>query len=81
MTFEAHHKRSPFAETVCTLTAYDAQKISDILSSASDAIRELLEYSGFDVPDNCENFPCEDRFYNLSSNVLKHCESAMDEPF
>ena len=79
--FEANHKRSHYADRIYSLTAHDAQKIADILSSASEVILEILEYSCFDVSDNCENFPCEDRFYNLSSNIRRYCESAMEENF
>lgn len=81
MTFEANHKRSPYADRIYALTAYDVQKVSDILSSAREAISELLDYRCFVLPDDCENFPCEDSFYNLSSNVLKNCESVLDDPF
>ena len=79
--FETNHKSNPYADRVYALTRYDVQKISAILSSAREAVSELLEHRCFDFTDECDNFPREESFYNLSSSVLRDCESERDYPF
>lgn len=78
---ERNNKRNPYADRVYALTTDDVQKIWALMSSARDAISELLEHRCIDLMDGREHFPCEDGFYNLSANVLRDCQLEKDDPF
>ena len=79
--FESDSKRNPYVDKVYALTSDDVQRIWALLSAARDAIGELLDYRSIDFTDGCEQFPCEDEFYNLSSKVLRDCQLEKDSPF